>query len=188
MGKRFDVDAVLGRAMETFWARGYEATSMQDLVQRTGVNRASLYATYGDKKALFLASLRMYDGHRRRDLLAHLEAGHTPRAASRHLFKAFTADVSERGGNKGCFLTNTALELAARNSEARSVVAHAQVQVQAFLERMIRKGKASGDIARDLPVRDTARGLLASLLGLVVLVRSRPDRALIDSVAKDALR
>jgi TetR/AcrR family transcriptional repressor of nem operon len=54
--KQFDVDEVLDRAMQVFWACGYEATSMQQLVERTGINRASLYATYSDKRTLFLAA------------------------------------------------------------------------------------------------------------------------------------
>jgi len=51
--REFDVDQALDRATEVFWARGYEATSVQDLVDALGVNRASLYATFGDKEQLF---------------------------------------------------------------------------------------------------------------------------------------
>lgn len=185
--KNFDVDVVLNRAMEAFWARGYEATSMQDLVSCTGVNRASLYATYGDKHALFLASLRMYDDRRRRHLLTRLQAGHSPREAIRQVFLAFTGSVSGRGGHKGCFLTNTALELASRDREARKIVAKAQEQMEAFFERTIRSGQETGEISRAIVPAETARGLLASLLGLLVLVRSRPERALVDSVVNDAV-
>jgi len=77
--KQFDVDKVLDKAMQAFWLRGYEATSMQDLVDCTGVNRGSLYATYGDKHTLFLAALRMYDDTLRKKMLAELEARFAPR-------------------------------------------------------------------------------------------------------------
>ena len=60
--KQFDSDAVLDKAMQAFWARGYEATSMQDLVDCMGINRGSLYATFGDKHSLFIQALRRYDG------------------------------------------------------------------------------------------------------------------------------
>lgn len=186
--KQFDRDEVLDKAMQAFWSRGFEATSMQDLVDCTGINRGSLYATYGDKRALFLAALRLYDEKKRRTLLADLEARHAPREAIRQLFLAFLAQTSERGGNRGCFLTNTALELAAHDSEVRRVVARAQAQIEAFFARTIRKGKAQGEIAAHVRAAESARGLLASLIGLVVLIRSRPERALLHAIADDAIR
>lgn len=185
--KQFDADEVLDKAMQAFWERGYEATSMQDLVDRTGVNRGSLYATYGDKRDLFLAALRMYDERMRRVMLADLEARCEPRDAIRRVFQAFVREVSE-GGSRGCFLTNTALELAQHDAEIGRVVATAQSEMEAFFARMIKKGKSRGDIPAGIKTADCARGLLASLLGLVVLTRSRPDMALLRSVVVDAMR
>lgn len=185
--KQFDIDEVLDEAMQVFWARGYEATSMQELVDRTGVNRGSLYATYGDKRALFLAAMHMYDEKMRRKLLAKLETAYGPREAIRQLLLALTADVSKTGVNRGCFLTNTALELAAHDPEVRRIVAHAQEEIEAFFARMIRKGKARGEIASHVKPLATARGLLASLLGIFVLVRSRPDQALLAEIVDDAI-
>jgi TetR/AcrR family transcriptional repressor of nem operon len=185
--KQFDVDEVLDKAMQAFWNRGYEATSMQDLVDRTGINRASLYSTYRDKHALFLAALRMYDNTLRRKRLAGLESDYGPREAIRQLFLAFTSKVSERGANRGCFLTNTALELAAHDPEAGKIVAHAQKEIEAFFARMIKKGQAEGAIAPHVRPKEAASGLLASLIGLAVLTRSRPERALLQAVVDDAL-
>lgn len=186
--KSFDVTETLEKAMQAFWTHGYEATSMQDLVDCTGINRGSLYATYGDKRALFLAALRMYDGKMRRGLLAELEAENTPREAIRALFLAFMADVLEGGSNRGCLLTNTALELSAHDPEVAQIVAHAQEQMEGFFARMISEGKKRGEIADHVDAGDAARGLLASLIGLVVLVRSRPDGALLQSIVEDAMR
>lgn len=185
--KQFDVNEILDKAMQAFWSRGYEATSMQDLVDCTGVNRGSLYATYGDKRALFLAALHMYDDRVRRKLLADLESRNRPREAIRALFLAFTSQVSENGGNRGCFLTNTALELAAHDPEVGKIVANAQEEIEAFFARMIRSGKDRGEIPPQVKAAEAARGLLASLLGLIVLTRSRPQRALLQSVVNDAL-
>lgn len=186
--KQFDVDAALEKAMQAFWSRGYSATSMQDLVDCTGINRGSLYATYGGKHDLFIAALRMYDERMRQKLLAEIETRYPPREAIRKIFLAFIANVSDGGGNRGCFLTNTALELAAHDQEARRVVAHAQEQIEAFFARMIKKGKAKGEVPDHVRTTEAARGLLASLIGLVVLIRSRPERALLQSITDDALR
>ena len=92
--KQFNVDDVLDKAMRTFWSRGYEATSVQDLVECTGINRGSLYATYGDKRELFLASLRHYDQNVRQALVKGLERECGPREAIRRLFQAFVDKVT----------------------------------------------------------------------------------------------
>lgn len=184
--KQFDKQAALDRALDAFWSRGYEATSMQDLVNCMGVNRGSLYATFGDKRALFLASLRAYD-QGRQQMLAGFEARYPPREAIRQVFLAFTGNVAD-SGNRGCFLTNTALELAAHDDEIRTFVAAAQADVENFFARMIKRGKTDGSIASDLKTGETARGLLASLLGVLVLIRSRPEPTLLKTIVDDAMR
>lgn len=186
--KSFDVAKTLDKAMQAFWAHGYEATSMQDLVDCTGLNRGSLYATYGDKRTLFLAALRMYDESMCRKLLADLEARYAPREAVRRLFLAFLAQGPGKDGSRGCFLTNTALELAPHDPEIGRIVARAQKRIEAFFARMIRKGKVQGAIAAQVRPAKTARGLLASLIGLVVLTRSRPERTLLQTIVDDAIR
>jgi TetR/AcrR family transcriptional repressor of nem operon len=121
-------------------------------------------------------------------MLSELEKRYDAREAIRQVFQAFTNEVSESGGNRGCFLTNTALELAAHDAEIRQIVAKAQEDVEAFFARLIRQGKAAGEIPEHLKVAETARGLLASLLGFLVLIRSRPERTLLRAIIDDALK
>ena len=186
--KQFDVDEILNKAMQAFWSRGYEATSMQDLVDRTGINRGSLYATYRDKHALFLAALRRYAETIHHKRLADLESRYGPSEAIRQSLLAFIPQASEKRGNRGCFLTNTALELAAHDPEAGKIVAQAQKQTEAWFARMIRKGKAVGEIGPHVKPAQAAQGLLALLIGLSVLNRSRPERALLQAIVDDAIR
>lgn len=186
--KQFHREDALDSALQAFWTRGYEATSMQDLVDRTGVNRASLYATFGDKRDLFLAALKRYDETRRRMKLDELAATYPPREAIRRLFLGFAQGASEGGGNPGCFLVNTALEVAPHDAEIRRLVAGTQKDIEAFFVRMIKEGMAQGAIPKDVRPRATARGLLASLIGLIVLTRSRPERLLLDGVVNDAMK
>ena len=186
--KQFNETEVVEKAMRAFWERGYAATSLAELVQRTGVGRGSLYSTFRDKHDLFLASLRLYDDRVRRQKLAELEARHSPTAAIRHLLQAFTSDVNERGGNAGCFLTNTALELAAHDAEVGRIVAKSQEEIEAFFARAIRRGHASKEISSSIDADDTARGLLATLIGLLVLTRSRPNKRLLKAIVEDAMR
>jgi TetR/AcrR family transcriptional repressor of nem operon len=186
--KQFDKDEVLDRAMQAFWNRGYEATSLQDLVDHTGINRGSLYATYRDKHALFLAALRRYAETIHLKRLADLESRYDAREAIRRSFLAFTQQASEKGGSRGCFLTNTALELAPHDPEAGKIVAEAQKKTEAWFARMIRKGKTEGDAAPHVKPGEAAAALLASLIGISVLARSRPERGLLHNIVEDAVR
>jgi TetR/AcrR family transcriptional repressor of nem operon len=186
--KQFDVDEVLDRAMRAFWTRGYEATSMQNLVDFTGINRGSLYSTYRDKHELFLAALRRYAEKIHHKRLADLESRYGPRETIRRAFLAFVSQASEKGGNRGCFLTNTALELAAHDPEAGKIVAHAQKQTEAFFARQISRAKEQGEVAPHVDPSKAAAALLASLIGLSVLARSRPERALLLAIVDDAVR
>ncbi len=186
--KQFDVDEVLDLAVSAFWARGYWATSMLDLVETTGVNRASLYATYGDKHALFMTALRRYAEtvHFRR--LAALERMHAPLVAISRALLVFVPPSRTAAGQCGCFLTNTALELASHDAEVGALVRDAQRQTQAFFERQLRRAKRDGVLSAKVRPAEAAEALLASLIGLSVLNRSRPDPAMARRIAATALR
>ena len=185
--KQFDVNDGLEKAMQVFWDKGYGATSVQDLVDQTGINRGSLYATYGDKRALFLAALRRYDETIRRQTLLDFEAQLGPREAIRRVFEVFAEPAMEGRAARGCLLVNCALELAPHDREVGELVANSQRQIEAFFARMIAAGQAKGEIADRVGPTDAARGLLASLQGLVVLSRSRPEAALLTSIIDDAM-
>jgi len=185
--KQFDIDGALEKAMLAFWNRGYEATSIQDLVDCMGVNRGSLYATFGDKHDLFVATLKKYDFKNRKQSLQQFEAQSDPCQAIRLVFDAFVQATPDNQPSKGCFLTNSALELAAHDPEIQIIVAHAQKEIENFFCRMIEKGKKNGQILRSVKTSNTSGSLLATLQGLIVLSRSRPDRAFLQSIVDDAL-
>jgi TetR/AcrR family transcriptional repressor of nem operon len=130
----------------------------------------------------------MYDDRQRRQRIAELEGKFAPREAIRQLLLAFASHTSNKSGNRGCFLTNTALELAAHDLEAGRIVAKAQKEIEEFFLRMIRKGQATGEIPSHVNPEGTASGLLAALIGLAVLSRSRPERALLQAIVADADR
>ncbi len=85
--REFERDVVLDRAMQVFWSRGYEATSIQHLVDRMGIQRGSLYDTFGDKRALFFAAINRYDRVVTAKLVAVLEEPGSGKDAIRRLFR-----------------------------------------------------------------------------------------------------
>jgi TetR/AcrR family transcriptional repressor of nem operon len=185
--KQFDVDAALDRAMEGFWSQGYEASSTQDLLARMGINRGSLYDTFGSKRELFLAALRRYEAAYQRPKIAAAAHGRTPRETIRALFGGLVEEASGPSGRRGCFLVNTALELAPHDDEVAAIVGAGFAGIEDFFRATIEAGQGSGEIPGNLDAAETARALLALLIGLRVLARGRPEKPLLESVAAQAM-
>ena len=185
--KTFDVDEVLNSAMKQFWIHGYESTSMQDLVDKMGIKPGSLYATFGNKRKLFLSALRKYDDQYRASYLSELEATNKPVEAIVALFTGWIEEIAKDDTHKGCFLTNTALELATHDKEIGDIVSDSQKQTEKFLKRLIIAGQKNGEVSQDVNPASAAAGLLAALIGMLVLARSRPERRLLMSIRDNAL-
>jgi len=183
--KTFETEDALGKAMAAFWARGYEATSMQDLVDCMGIGRGSLYAAFGDKRRLFLRALALYDDRHRRRWTERLAAEISPRQA---IIVSFEEVVSATlgGARDGCLLINTGLEMSPHDPEIAAVVGKALEEMEGFFRTMVQRGQAAGEIAPEIDADQAARGLLALLAGLRVLSRARPDEALLRGVARQA--
>ena len=183
--KEFGVDTVLKKAMEAFWARGYGATSLNDLLDCMQIQRASLYNTFDDKRTLFLDALRRYDIMRQTEIAA-LAKAYSPRQAILSVFRDTITAVVEKGARDGCFLVNTALELSPHDQEVAQVVGRAFIKRERFFRKMIEKGRANGEIAKSVVPLQTARALLSLFIGLRVLSRSRPEKLLLQSIAQQA--
>ena len=184
--KQYDEAEVLGRAMEAFWARGYDATSINDLVAATGIHRGSLYAAFADKRGLFLRALEHYDREHRQAFLAALERDHAPREAILEAFRRVAAAGQGGRNRKGCLLVNTALELAPHDPAIEKIVRAKLEAVEAFFRGRIVAAQKDGTLGREIPAAETARVLFALFLGLRVITRSRPDRALMKSIVAQA--
>ena len=184
--RTFDVERCLEQATGVFWARGYTGTSIQDLVTQTGVERGSLYAAFGGKRGIFLAALEAYDRDVRRHRLAQAERSSSPLRCIEKVFRNWVPELVD-GDRRGCFLTNTAIELAPHDPEVAEIVEKKQTEIEAFFVRKVREAQAAGEVPEDLDAVSAGAGLLASLLGMLVLARSRPDRRLLETVAEDAL-
>ena len=184
--KQFDTDEALTKAMQAFWARGYAATSMRDLVDCMGINRGSLYATFGGKRSLFIRALRHYDAVHRGAWVADLVATRPPRQAILDAFECAIAVALEAGSRDGCLLVNTALELSPHDAEIAAIVSHGLAAMETFFRDMIERGQAAAEIPSHVVPVETARALLSLFIGLRVLSRSRPERPLLRAVAKQA--
>ena len=183
--KNYDANEVVEKAMMTFWRQGYEATSIDDLVEATGINRGSMYHAFSGKRALFLQALRHYDEIYRATHLERIAAENEPRDAIIAVFEV-AARRPKKGTPLGCLLVNTALELSPHDPEIRRFVDSSLRAVERFFYARIEAAKQSGAIQKALDSRATARMLLGLLLGLRVLVRANAPRSTIDTITSQA--
>ena len=178
--KQFVVDNVRQKAMVTFWSYGYHATSLQDLVETMGINRASLYDTFDDKYSLFLDSLYVYNLIYIKSYLAEQMRKHTPREAIINYFVDMMLKADERNG---CLMVNTALELSPHDEEVAKIVNQSFNYIErSFFRRMIEQGQASGEIAKSVIPLTTSRALLSLLIGLCVLSRSDSNKPMMQAI------
>ena len=184
--REFDDAAALEAAIECFWRRGYKATSVRDLADKMGISAPSLYNAYGDKHALFAQALELYLDRSTRARIKRLEDSLPPKQAIRR----FIEEIIERSVNdrerRGCFLINSALEVAPHDKELGALIADRLGEIEAFFRRSIKAAQADGAVPRKRVAKDLARLLLGVLLGIRVLARSKPERALLEGVARPA--
>ena len=184
--KKYDETELVAQAMRAFWAHGYEATSVNDLVKATGVNRGSLYAAFSDKRSLFLEALRHYDTHHREGFLSRLARDHDPREAIIVAFECAARSPSAGDDPAGCLAVNTALEVAPHDPEVRDFVQGIFDHVEDFFFRMIESAKRDGTLTPSPSSRATAQALLGLFLGLRVLTRSGADQAIRNAITSQA--
>jgi TetR/AcrR family transcriptional regulator, transcriptional repressor for nem operon len=185
--KEFDRDEALQRAMEVFWARGYEATSMQNLIEHMKINRQSLYDTFGDKHSLFLQALDRYQEVETRKFLAFMERPGSVKKTFRQLFALAIDGSSTSERQRGCLMSNSTSELASRcKATAEKTVRHMRSVEEAFYRALLR-GKKEGEFKDLRDPRAVARFLFNSFQGLVLTAKARPDRKALEDVVKVTL-
>ncbi|MFF3014954.1 TetR/AcrR family transcriptional regulator [Streptomyces sp. NPDC057939] len=187
--KEFDPDAALQSALELFWQRGYEATSMADLVEHLGIGRASIYATFGNKHELYLKALDRYNEHRDSGLLGELSQPGPALPSVRTVVRRFAAEAnSDDRRLKGCFVTNTAAELGAHDAAAARRVEASWDHVETLLRSALMRAQAQGELPSDRDPRALARMLLVLMQGLRVVGKASDDPGRVRDAAEQALR
>jgi TetR/AcrR family transcriptional repressor of nem operon len=177
--KEFDPDAVLRAAMDLFWRKGYEATSMQDLVDHLGIGRGSIYATFGSKHELYLLALDRYaeeTGTRNVELLSG--TGPALPAVTALVEGFLAAALTDR---KGCFVTNTAVECAHDQPIARRVESSWN-GLEALIASALTRARAQGELSEDKDPRALAGFLVTIAQGLKVMARIPDERRMRDAV------
>ncbi len=184
--KSFDEQNAIESAMRIFWEKGYEATSIANLIAGTGVNRGSLYNAFGGKRQLFTQSLLKYDVQTRRAFLAELEALDNPVLAFKTLFNTLVEQAQEDTQPKGCFLVNTSIEIATHDKETKDIVTQAFTEFEAFFRRGIEVAKARSEMSSNIDPAATAKVLFSLVIAIRVLGRGAYDQSSLQIISDQA--
>jgi len=185
--KEFDRDEVLHKAMEVFWTRGYEGASIQDLVKHMGINRQSMYDTFGDKHSLFLEALDRYREIQSRKVFEVLERPGSMKRNLRQLFEEAVARSLSAEGRRGCFVGNSMSELAGRCKETATRTCNSVASAEKMFQKALQRGKEQGELRRVSDTRAVARFLYSNLQGLLLMAKATRDRKLLNDVVKVTL-
>ena len=185
--KAFDARKALQTAMGCFWERGYEATSVRDLTERMGIASPSLYNAFGDKRNLFRLSLEDYVRRYTHERIGRLEADY----AAQDRPGAFLAEAVDKAVNdpqrRGCFLINSAIEVAPHDPELGALIVEHLGTVRNFFARSLSEARSAKKLTAVTDCETAADHLMAVLLGIRVLARARPERDLLEGIVQAAL-
>jgi TetR/AcrR family transcriptional repressor of nem operon len=186
--KKFDPEQVVDAAMTAFWTKGYAATSAEDLVERTGLGRGSLYHAFTNKRHLFQETLRRYETHWTARRVEILEGPGSVRERIRALLMSVVEEeTAARPTHRGCLAVNAAIELAGRDPDATDQVRRVFQRVEDALWAAIQRGQRDGEIAADRDARALAQFTLNSMYGLRVLGKTA-DRQTLTGIVDSVLR
>ncbi|MGI9270577.1 MAG: TetR/AcrR family transcriptional regulator [Woeseiaceae bacterium] len=166
--REFDEEAALEAAMDAFWSKGYEATSMADLCGCTGLHKGSLYQAFGDKHQLFMDALKHYSDSEFREVAAVAFQSDSP---LENIRAAMSKICDDAGHEKGCLVINSMVELAPHDPKVRAAVRSFAEQRLRVMADMIGKAQKLGEISVKQEPHKLARQLMMTLAGGAVMVK-----------------
>jgi TetR/AcrR family transcriptional repressor of nem operon len=184
----YDPDQALDAAMQVFWSRGYEATSLRDLLDAMGLSKSSLYQGFGGKKELFLRCVNRYCEGISSRLRGLLDDAGSGVAFIEEVLLIAAAEARKTDGRRGCLLMNTATEFAQRDPEIAARVTSGFEGLRGVLKAAILRGQQEGDITAEVDAEALASYLISSLGGIKTVVKGGAGEEMVKDIVGIILR
>ncbi len=184
--KTYDRESVTRKAMELFWAQGYEATSTRALAEHMGINVYSLFSEFKSKQGLYEAALALYRTEVVARVFAQLE---TPDAGFEEvdaLLRFFSDRAGAADAGRGCLACNAASERAGDDSASHTYVMAHIAHIEAGIRRALTRARKHGELRADVSCRDQSRLLTAVLLGFSLLMRAGTEPTYLKQAVRAA--
>jgi TetR/AcrR family transcriptional repressor of nem operon len=175
--KQFDERQALVSAMLVFWEKGYEGTSIHDLEQAMGLNRTSIYNTFGNKRAIFNRVMSCYKESVMASLFAALDNAPDIREGVRRLLNAALDIHFDKDNPGGCLVVLSVLESGQHDAESQLAMQQTLQDLKTALQARLSKAKKAGELAKDLDVGSTATTISTTMTGMMVMGKANFTRA-----------
>ena len=185
--REFDETEVLDKAVDLFWLKGYNATSANDLVKGLGLSRSSIYATFTDKRTLFIKSLDRYRKRNVKQILSMVQQSDDILKTIAEIFKLIVSQDITAKIPKGCLMVNTGVEMAPHDNEIAKIIHENGQDIENTFKVAIEKGQALGQIPRSYDAEALARFIHNNIVGLRVAVKSNTEGKVLDDIMKICL-
>lgn len=186
--REFNTQEALGQALEVFWAKGYEAASVCDLMAAMGLSKSSLYDSFGSKHELFLKVIDCYVDASSAGYKLVLAGEKSGRRAIEEMFAAIVEAAAGDEGRRGCFVANCAVELSGADEQTSRRVAAFFKQFEEAIEAAVRRGQDQGNISADQDATALALFLVSNINGIRVMAKVDPDPGALRDIARIALQ
>jgi TetR/AcrR family transcriptional repressor of nem operon len=185
--KDFDEREVLKKAVNLFWLKGYNATSMQDLIDGLGISRSSLYDTYGDKHTLFIKALESYQSESSENVCGIMSNSQSAKKTIKQLLEFIVNGLISDKTQKGCFMVNAEVEVAPHDHQVSQMICANDQQLEDAFYAVIKNGQENGEIASVQDARALARFTFNTIKGIRVTAKSTTDKAVFKDIIDMAI-
>ncbi|MEO1403333.1 MAG: TetR/AcrR family transcriptional regulator [Cyanobacteria bacterium J06635_1] len=172
--KQFDTEVALAKAMEVFWAHGYEATSLSELLKTMGIGKKSLYDTFGNKRSLFLKALEHYAQTTIREMRSHISTEGSPLENLKQLFLEWQ-ETHAQPRSRGCMFGTNIADFNTDDEEIARVMRGYLRQMEDVFYTALARAQKAGELSSAINPRDHARLLLCTAQGLALIGRVMED-------------
>lgn len=185
--KEFNPDEAIEQAMQVFWHKGYEATSMEDLLTAMNLNRGSLYDTFGDKRQLFLQVIDRYCHGFVSEKFSLLDQPGLALPMLRRFIHGMIEDALADPERRGCLIANTIMELSPHEKEIASTLRQALKMAEDAFFKILARAKQQGELTHDKDPRALARFLTTMMQGSIVMIKAGASADRVQQTAETAL-
>jgi len=183
----FDEKEVLQKAMQLFWLKGYNGTSLDDLLKTTGLSRSSIYNSYGNKQGIFMQCLQYYRDWLLNTVMEAITKLKSPVKKIEMVFKISVDKLLKDKERKGCLIVNTATELANLEEEISLFMKEFEKEWETLFQDWIKEGQLTGEISKSFSSLALSRHLYNSYQGIKIIAKTTNDRKTLEDIVNVSL-
>ena len=183
----FDRDKIMEKVTDLFWRKGYHATSMQDLVDETGLNRSSIYNSFGDKHQLFFNALKFYKQKEQTEAFKHFLDASSPLKAIEGFFDATVDFILEDQANRCCLFIKSSAEISSEEQDIYKFLVDNEGDIRGLFHQLLSKAREKGEVDKSIDLLEVAAYLSSSFHGLKVTGLVSKNRSQLSAIVRQTL-